>query len=245
MEPMVKVSILLVEDDEVARRLLAAILARRFPGALLYPAGCPSAALELFRKHGPDIVITDGDLPESSGLQLAWSIRAIRPGVKIIVLTAGGGNPDGQPAAGRDAGIDYRICKPVNSSALCRAVESCLAGGQGAAGDGGALSHLLDALEGDQQALVDLIGDFLVSYPAQLERISAAISSGSARHLEKSAHHFKGCLGIFCHSEPLALTDRLLEMGEQENLVQAPEILQLLQQQMEQLAAGLREFSGR
>jgi HPt (histidine-containing phosphotransfer) domain-containing protein len=108
-----------------------------------------------------------------------------------------------------------------------------------------ALANLLDALEGDRAALVELIGDFLASYRSHLERISTAICDGDARHLEKSAHQFKGSLGIFCRSEPLSLTQSLIDMGERESLNQAPRTLELLEREMEQLVTGLRAFAGR
>ena len=108
-----------------------------------------------------------------------------------------------------------------------------------------ALANLLDALEGDRAALVELIGDFLASYRGHLERISSAICHGDARHLEKSAHQFKGSLGIFCRSEPLNLTQSLIDMGERESLTQAPRTLELLEREMEQLVTSLREFAGR
>jgi len=250
MESTVKpaVSILLVEDEEVTLKLLAAILAKKFPQAAIYPAADGRTGLQLFREHRPDIVITDVNMPEMSGIQMACAMRATRAGLKIIVLTAGPDNSDTEPADGAATGVDHYILKPIDFAVLFAAIESCLAdiaAHRGPPGDWLALGALLDALEGDQQALLELIGDFLVSYPAQLDRIADAIRAGDARHLEKSAHHFKGCLGIFCRNEPLALTQRLLEMGEQETLSQAPETLQLLQREMEQLVTGLREFASR
>jgi HPt (histidine-containing phosphotransfer) domain-containing protein len=107
------------------------------------------------------------------------------------------------------------------------------------------LAHLLDALEGDQEAMVDLIDSFLACYPAHLQRIAAAVGAENPQLVEKTAHHFKGCLGIFCHTEPLQLTQQLIDMGERETLSQAPQVLQLLQQEMEPLLLSLRRFAGR
>jgi HPt (histidine-containing phosphotransfer) domain-containing protein len=104
------------------------------------------------------------------------------------------------------------------------------------------LQALLEALEGDREALVELIGDFLATYPGHLLHISEAICAGNARHLEKSAHKFKGSLGIFSRAEPLALTQRLIDMGERETLEQAPQTLDLLQCEMERLIQSLKTF---
>lgn len=238
------ISILLVEDEAVALNLLTAILAKGYPRTAIYPALNGRAGLELFKEHLPDIVITDISMPEMNGRQMVEKICLIKPETRIIVLTAGVGASDPQPATW-GAGIDHVILKPVNFQALFGAIEACLdeIARRGEPHASTELSSLLDALEGDRQALNGLIGDFLASYRGHLDRMSGAISAGNARHLEKSAHQFKGSLGIFCRSEPLALTERLLEMGERQALTQAPHTLELLEQEMELLAANLREAS--
>jgi HPt (histidine-containing phosphotransfer) domain-containing protein len=104
------------------------------------------------------------------------------------------------------------------------------------------LSELLAALEGDRQALEDLIGSFLASCQGHLQGISAAVHSENAQYLEKSAHHFKGSLGIFCQSEALAVTQRLIEMGEQNDLAQARQSLELLEQEVAALVLSLEDF---
>jgi HPt (histidine-containing phosphotransfer) domain-containing protein len=110
-------------------------------------------------------------------------------------------------------------------------------------GTSAALANLLDALEGDREAVIGLIGDFLGSYRDHLGRISEAVGAGNAQLLEKSAHHFKGSLGIFCRTGPLSLTERLIEMGERDILTQAPHTLELLEGEMEKLALRLKEFA--
>jgi HPt (histidine-containing phosphotransfer) domain-containing protein len=107
------------------------------------------------------------------------------------------------------------------------------------------LTDLLQALEGDREALGALIGSFLASYRGHLQHISAAIGSANATSLERSAHHFKGSLGIFCQTEALVLVQRLMEMGERNTLDQAPQALERLELEVAALAATLRAFIGR
>ena len=124
-------SILIVEDEEVALKLLVAILAKKFPGAALYPALNGKTGLDLFREHTPDIVITDINMPEMSGVQMAREIRSIKPKTKIIVLSAGAVDAvDVYPEQGAQAGpgIDHYILKPINFAALCAAIDECRAG---------------------------------------------------------------------------------------------------------------------
>ena len=118
------VAILLVEDEEVALQLLAAILAKKYPGIALHAAGNGRAGLELFREHASDIVITDINMPEMSGLQMADQIRSLNPRTKIITLSAGSGEL--QPG-GSGFETDYYIYKPINFAILFAALEECFA----------------------------------------------------------------------------------------------------------------------
>ena len=241
------VSILLVEDEEVALKLLVAILGKRFPEVVLHPALNGRAGLALFEEHAPDIVITDINMPVMNGFQMLERIRMTNRETKVILLTAGNGNADAFPGAGKGVGVDHCIFKPINFALLFGAIEQCLgeiARRNSVPGASVELLALLDALEGDREALVELIGDFLATYPGHLLRISEAICAGDARHLQKSAHKFKGSLGIFSRAEPLALTQRLIDMGERETLDQAPQTLDLLEGEMEQLIHHLREVAG-
>jgi YesN/AraC family two-component response regulator len=43
--------------------------------------------MELYRTHTPDIVITDINMPEMGGVQMADKLCAINPGTKFIFLT--------------------------------------------------------------------------------------------------------------------------------------------------------------
>jgi len=107
------------------------------------------------------------------------------------------------------------------------------------------LPDLLLALEGDREALGVLIGSFLTSYRSHLQHISDAVGAANAGSLEKSAHHFKGSLGIFCQTEALVLVQNLIEMGERNTLDQATQTLERLELEMVALAAALKAFIDR
>jgi YesN/AraC family two-component response regulator len=120
------VAILLVEDEEVALQVLAAILIKKYPGILLHFAENGRAGLELFREHAPDIVITDVNMPEMSGTQMAGEIRSLNPRTRIITLSAE--DVDTLPKAGGPGlGTDYYLFKPINFTVLFAALEECFA----------------------------------------------------------------------------------------------------------------------
>jgi YesN/AraC family two-component response regulator len=126
-EPMPTISLLLVEDEEVSMGLLASILARKFPDFPLYTARNGRAGLELFTARTPDIVITDINMPEMGGMQMADKIRAIKPGVKFIVITGDTGRLALEDSLGVGFKIDHYIVKPVIFEELFVAIEQCLA----------------------------------------------------------------------------------------------------------------------
>jgi CheY-like chemotaxis protein len=116
------VSILLVEDEELALKLLATVLGKRFPEVALFPAADGQAGLRVFEEHKPDIVITDINMPQMSGIQMTRRIRLLNPGVKIIALTAVSESADPEIT-----GMDHYIAKPINFAALVAAISDCLA----------------------------------------------------------------------------------------------------------------------
>jgi|SRR6185369_6883717 len=126
--PAPSVSILLVEDEEAILRLLATMLARKFPGAALYTAINGRTGLELFKSHIPDIVITDIKMPVMGGVQMADKIRAIKPDTKFIILTGDPGKSVHHDSVEKGFGFDHYIMKPVVFGVLFAAIEQCLAG---------------------------------------------------------------------------------------------------------------------
>lgn len=110
------ISLLLVEDEALALKSLATTLSRKFPGATVHAAANGRQGLELFKAHAPDVVITDINMPEMGGGQMADEIRAIRPGTKFIAIS-GESRPE----------FERCIVKPVVFRELCAAIEQCLA----------------------------------------------------------------------------------------------------------------------
>jgi YesN/AraC family two-component response regulator len=124
--PNAPISILLVEDDTATLGILASILPIKFPDVTLYTANNGISGLELFKTRFPGIVVTDINMPEMGGVQMADKIRAIKPDAKIIVLTADTGKIILEEAVGEGFEIDHYIMKPVNFDILFAAIEQCI-----------------------------------------------------------------------------------------------------------------------
>ena len=122
-----RLSILVVDDCQDACETLRLILKAKFPDITIYLAGNGKIGLDLFREHLPDIVITDINMPDMNGVQMAREICAVKPDTKLIVLTGDSGKIALETAIGGGVEIDHYIEKPIHFGTLFAAVERSLA----------------------------------------------------------------------------------------------------------------------
>lgn len=80
--------ILLVEDDNIFRLTLRKILESRFPSLLFEEAKDGKEALGMINTSLPDLIFMDIKLPGENGLDLTRRVKALYPGVVIIILTS-------------------------------------------------------------------------------------------------------------------------------------------------------------
>lgn len=118
--------LMLAEDDKDTRDLLVAILGAKFPGLDIFSAVNGRDAVEQFKTLLPDVVVTDVNMPEMNGLEMAGVVREIKPAVKIIIVTADTGKGALERAIRDGLQIDHYVLKPVDFQELFRAVELCL-----------------------------------------------------------------------------------------------------------------------
>jgi two-component system CheB/CheR fusion protein len=105
-----KLRLLLVEDHDSTREVLARILRRA--GHKVHDARSGAEALELLQRAGPfDALISDLGLPDRSGFDLLREIRATHPDLPAIALSGYGMDEDVKRA--RDAGFTAHLVKPV------------------------------------------------------------------------------------------------------------------------------------
>jgi DNA-binding NtrC family response regulator len=116
--------ILVVDDDEVIRRLNAEVLARA--GYVVDAAGDGAAAWEALNCKSYDLLITDNRMPKVTGLELLEMVRGARLGLPVIM--ASGTLPidefDRQPWLKPTA----MFCKPYLLEALVQTVDQVLGG---------------------------------------------------------------------------------------------------------------------
>ena len=119
MDGDVGMRVLLVEDDDDNRELMAEVL--EGAGYQVLTAASGSAGLRTLAEHSVDVVVTDVGMPGMGGLEVARAAKEIAPGVPVVVVTGYTEREDISNARGR--AVDAVLVKPVEPDALIAAVE--------------------------------------------------------------------------------------------------------------------------
>jgi DNA-binding NarL/FixJ family response regulator len=80
--------ILVVDDHEVVRRGIAAVIERRDGLEAVAQAGTAAEALAMVERFRPDLIILDVRLPDGSGIETCRQIRAEHPEMKVLMFTS-------------------------------------------------------------------------------------------------------------------------------------------------------------
>jgi len=88
MEPAAMTTIVLVEDHAILRVGLRSILNAESDISVIGEAGTCGEGLEVVSATHPDIVITDMDLPDRTGLTLIPDLKEFDESIRVIVLTS-------------------------------------------------------------------------------------------------------------------------------------------------------------
>jgi two-component system response regulator DevR len=114
--------LLIVDDHEVVRQGLVALLARRPNFQVVAEAGSVAEALAQARLNRPDIVIMDVQLPDGSGIEACREIRAELPETRVVMLTS---FPDDDAVLSAIvAGAAGYLLKQIRARDLVAALES-------------------------------------------------------------------------------------------------------------------------
>ena len=119
-----KSTILYVEDDESTREIITLLVSKKIPDATLIVAEDGQAGLDAFRKHLPDIVVTDVRMPMMDGIRMAKEIRELSKETRIIVITAV--SDINRILEAIDIGINHYVLKPIDHNKLVSVIKSCM-----------------------------------------------------------------------------------------------------------------------
>lgn len=115
--------VLVVDDEELVRSMLVRYLERK--GYQVQEAGDGKKALDLFREHNFDLVLSDVRMPGLDGIQLLKALKEINPRVPVVLIS-GYGEVETVVAALK-YGAENFLGKPLKMESLGKVVDQSLA----------------------------------------------------------------------------------------------------------------------
>ncbi len=108
------IKVLLVEDDEMARRRLRRVIEKE--GYKVFAACDGYEAMKLYNSEKPEVVVTDVKMPRVDGIEVIQRIKEMSKTTEVILIT-GHGDIDMAILALREGALDY-LKKPINIDQL-------------------------------------------------------------------------------------------------------------------------------
>ena len=200
-----KLQVLVVDDDEMNRRMMQLILTREDHDVKLASNGFE--ACEIAKVQHFDIILMDLQMPEIDGIETSRRIRALGTGSNqayIVALTASYLPEKGQELF--DAGIDNYIAKPFDVEHLRQMLRHGL--------DSRRVSPptVVENFEsnmnnkwksfnptvgvkqvgGDETMFRELLSDFVDELPQKIDHMDKYLAERDMEDLSRGAHNLKG-----------------------------------------------------
>jgi two-component system response regulator DesR len=121
-----KIRVLLAEDQTMLRGALASLLSLEPDIAVVAQASNGNEALKLIQQHAPDVVVTDIEMPERTGLELATALHESGNKTRVIILTTFA--RPGYLRRALDSGARGYLLKERPASELAEAIRKVHAG---------------------------------------------------------------------------------------------------------------------
>jgi putative two-component system response regulator len=116
--------ILIVDDDDANREVLAIILARE--GFLIASAACAQEALTAVAEQAPDLILLDVMMPDMSGYEVAARLKGDPSTSHIFICMITALSDHATRLRALSSGADLFLSKPLDRSVLCAHVKSLL-----------------------------------------------------------------------------------------------------------------------
>ncbi len=114
--------IMIVDDHDVVREGLRALLSRRAGFSIVTEAATVAQAVSEAARTQPDVIVMDVRLPDGSGIEACREIREARPETRVIMLTSYA--DEDAVFASILAGAAGYLLKQTRGTALADAIEA-------------------------------------------------------------------------------------------------------------------------
>ena len=210
--------VLLVEDHPTNRSVLTRLLA--LLGYAAQPVENGRLALEAWRDGRFGAILTDCNMPEMDGYELARAIRSRESGggsrVPIIACTAAAQAGEAERCIA--AGMDDFIPKPVELQALAKAMERWLPlpKGDAAASDVPLDRSSLAAIAGGDAAVErEILADFKLANDADISALRGALAGQDVAEVTRVSHRVKGACKMVGALALAGVCERMEKAGRQ------------------------------
>ena len=126
MKKLEKIRILIADDHYIVRMGLVALMNTEPDMEVVAEAADGIQAVELFRKHNPDLAVLDVRMPVRNGIETTREIRTTFPTAKVLILTAFDGDEEIHKAL--QAGAQGYVLKSSTGEKLIPAIRAVAAG---------------------------------------------------------------------------------------------------------------------
>jgi two-component system, NarL family, nitrate/nitrite response regulator NarL len=207
---MMPIELLVVDDHNLFRRGLVALLSQDGRFVVSCQAGDLGEALRCLKDHKPDVILLDNHLPGVRGVDGIVALKDALAGVRILMLTVSEDEED--LSAALQAGADGYLLKTVESDKLCESIEKVLTGESVVSPE--MMTKLVTAFRSKFQPLQ-------LPIPAQTECIPSGLNLLSARERE--------VLSLIAKGDSNKLIARHLDIAETTVKIHVQHILRKLQ----------------
>jgi len=229
-----KLQVLVVDDDEMNRRMMQLILTRENHDVTLASDGFE--ACEVAKAQHFDIILMDLQMPELDGIETSRRIRTSGTGsyqAYIVALTASYLPEKGQELF--EAGIDNYIAKPFDVEHLRQMLRHGLdhhnadspKAVENSEADTDDRWHSfnpevgLKQVGGDEAMFYELLGEFVDELPQKIDRMDKYLNERDMESLSRSAHNLKGVssnLGVLQLSQHAGILENRASEGYTESV---------------------------
>lgn len=123
-ESLKNYNILFIEDMDITRNIMHEVLGHFFKEVYTAIDGADALSKCIQHEGEIDLIVTDIEMPNMTGIELAKLVREKRPNLPIVFLSAFSDSEYIEKA--KEIGIEYYLVKPVKAEDIIRVAKESL-----------------------------------------------------------------------------------------------------------------------